>query len=96
LRKEGKSWNYIANLAGVSQTSVQKRYAKLCGKTKYVRGPRKKITWPDDNTLKEYLITKPATHIAEELGVTSSAIKKRCNDRGIKTPPRGWWSKTKM
>ena len=31
--------------------------------------------------------------MAKELGVTSVAVKKWCNRRGIKTPPRGYWAK---
>lgn len=35
----------------------------------------------------------PATRLGEQLGVTSSAIKKRCRKLGIGTPPHGYWSR---
>jgi hypothetical protein len=63
--------------------------AKCCGLF------QEKADWPDDAELKRLLWERPATQLARELGVTSVAIKRRCNKRGIETPPRGYWSKQK-
>lgn len=52
-----------------------------------------KAAWPPNEDLKALLWSKPATQVAKELGVTSVAVKKWCNRRGIKTPPRGYWAK---
>ena len=35
----------------------------------------------------------PRTTLAKELGVSDSAIAKRCRIRGISQPGRGYWSK---
>lgn len=49
--------------------------------------------WPTDALLKKMVWRRPATVIAAELGVSSSALKKRCRHRAIETPPRGYWQK---
>ena len=49
--------------------------------------------WPPDAKLKEMVWSRPATHVARNLGVSSVAIKKRCDKRGIDTPGRGYWRK---
>lgn len=50
------------------------------------------VCWPTNKLLAEMLLKMPATDIARELGVSSSAVKKRCKKFGISTPPRGYWS----
>jgi hypothetical protein len=35
----------------------------------------------------------PVTTLAKKFGVSDKAIKKRCDKRGIKTPPVGYWAK---
>lgn len=52
-----------------------------------------KAAWPSDAKLAAWLRSEPATHVAKALGVSSSAVKKRCRARGISTPPRGSWTK---
>lgn len=47
--------------------------------------------WPKDLASRVWQI--PSTTLAKELGVSSSAIKKRCVSLGIPTPPRGYWQK---
>jgi hypothetical protein len=51
-----------------------------------------KIVWPTDEELKELVWGKPSVLLAEELGVSDSAIGKRCKVRGITKPPRGYWA----
>lgn len=43
--------------------------------------------------LKRLIWSKPTTAVAKELGVSDSAISKRCKALGISKPPRGHWSK---
>lgn len=54
-----------------------------------------KITWPTDEELQNLLWAQPATHVAATLGLSSTAIKKRCHLRNVPTPPRGYWAKLK-
>ena len=35
----------------------------------------------------------PTTKVAEILGVSDSAIAKRCKLLGVEKPPRGYWAK---
>ena len=51
-----------------------------------------KIVWPTDEELKELVWGKPSVLLAEELGVSDSAIGKRCKARGITKPPRRYWA----
>jgi hypothetical protein len=39
--------------------------------------------------------SKPTSTIAKELGVSDSAIGKRCKKDGIEKPPRGFWAQVK-
>lgn len=52
-----------------------------------------KANWPSPEVLKASLWERPATEVAKDLGISSSALKKWCNRRGIETPPRGYWAK---
>lgn len=65
---------------------------KFCSQTCF-RLQREQAEWPTDEKLKELVWAKPATTLAEELGVSSVAVKKRCRHRGIETPPRGYWAR---
>jgi hypothetical protein len=47
--------------------------------------------YPSPTELTSLLQTKPATEIAKDLGVSSTALKKHCNKVGVITPPRGYW-----
>lgn len=55
-----------------------------------------KIIWISDEDLKTLLWEKPTSEVALQLGVTDSAIGKRCKARGIEKPPRGYWTKTRV
>ena len=47
-----------------------------------------KIEWPGDAALEELLRTKSRVEVAEMLGVSDNAVKKRCATRGISEPDR--------
>ena len=51
------------------------------------------VNWPADDELSKMVWVTPVGTIARTLGISGSAIKKRCRKRGIITPPRGYWSK---
>lgn len=51
-----------------------------------------KIKWPDDELLAKMVWVDPVTTVANVLGVSNTAVSKRCRHRGIPTPPRGYWS----
>lgn len=74
-----------------------KKKSTRCGPCTYKKRKDLKETpytvWPSDEELKKLVWVKPSTSIAEDLGVSSNAVKKRCKRRGIETPPRGYWSK---
>lgn len=54
---------------------------------------RDNAPWPSPKHLEEMLREQPATEVAKLLGVSSSAVKKRCKKLGIPTPSRGYWTK---
>ena len=51
--------------------------------------------WMDNETLAKLVWEKPTCEIAKELGISDSAIGKRCKRLGIPKPPRGYWEKRK-
>lgn len=44
-----------------------------------------------DEELKALVWEKQLTALAQEFGVTDTAIRRRCDARGIKRPPQGYW-----
>ncbi len=52
-----------------------------------------KIEWPSDEVLAEMVRTTPVTTVAKKLGVSGTAIAKRCKRRGIALHGQGYWSK---
>jgi|SRR5690606_23319829 len=54
--------------------------------------PRKeRARWPSDDGLRSLVWEVPMMRIAADLGVSARAVKKRCEVRGIVTPPQGYW-----
>ena len=49
--------------------------------------------WPTAEEILKSVWERPTSIIAKELGVSDSALGKRCRELGIKKPPRGWWAK---
>lgn len=52
-----------------------------------------KIEWPSDEVLHSMLWSFPTEKVASQLGVSDSAIGKRCRQRNISKPPKGYWTK---
>ncbi|SRR5258708_6217972 len=53
---------------------------------------RHAIQWPSDEVFALELLNTPASEIAKRLGVSATAIVKRCKQRNIATRPRGYWA----
>jgi hypothetical protein len=68
-------------------------YSKSFCDSKCMALSQNNVDWPLDETLKEMLMSRPASAIATELGVSGPALKKRCRKHGIETRPRGFWQK---
>jgi integrase len=49
--------------------------------------------WPADKDLKKLVWEKPLSHLAKDLGVSDSAIRKRCKKNGIDLPKNGHWQR---
>lgn len=75
----------IKNLLGDERPLVPRACRTGSGKTK--------IEWPSDDELLSMLTKYPRTRVAEMLGVSDTAIKKRCARRGVVEPST--WRKVK-
>lgn len=53
----------------------------------------KKVEWPTQEYLQRLLLEKPLTKIAEQFGVSDSAVIKWCKHYNLQRPGRGYWSK---
>ena len=51
--------------------------------------------WPSDEDLRVALDEHPLNEVARVLGVTDTAVRHRCQHRGIATKPRGYWTKSR-
>ena len=54
---------------------------------------QERADWPSDEKLSLMVWDRPSSEISRELGVSDSALAKRCRLRGIKKPSRGYWQK---
>lgn len=52
-----------------------------------------RTTWPTDEDLRHLVWTKPVSAIGKDLGVSGTAVRKRCLKLGIDVPGKGYWSK---
>lgn len=70
------------------------RCSQCAAKIRVQQNPqRNRAAWPADKELALLVFQLPVSTIAARLGVSGVAVKKRCNLRGIETPPRGYWAK---
>lgn len=56
---------------------------------------RRKVTRPDEKTLREMVWRTPTSILATQLGVSDVMVGKWCRYYGIPKPPRGYWTRTK-
>lgn len=77
--------------------SRQRCCSKECGAEARRNGQRKKETQQiiTKDELEALVWQMPTEHIAKRLGISGSAIAKRCKKLGIKKPGRGYWAKQK-
>lgn len=54
---------------------------------------QEKGSWPSPENLRSLVWSKPVSQVALVIGVSGSAVKKRCRQLGLETPPRGYWAK---
>lgn len=59
----------------------------------YIEDRRFKTNWPSASELRELMWSKPTSKIAQELGVSDTAVAKHCKKLGIEKPSRGYWTK---
>lgn len=52
---------------------------------------QEKVIWPTKESLSDMVWKLPLVSIAEQLGVSNVAVKKRCKKLGISTPKMGYW-----
>lgn len=64
-----------------------------CGACWLASAARFRIRWPSDDDLSSLVWTKPLVVLARDLGVSDTAIKKRCKRRAVVLPPRGYWAR---
>lgn len=54
---------------------------------------RDKVEWPDNKRLLELVWTYPLSKLAVKLGISDTAIRKRCKRLGLALPPFGHWQR---
>lgn len=54
---------------------------------------RDKVSWPENKVLLELVWSRPLATLSVELGVSDTAIKKRCLKLGLALPPFGHWQR---
>lgn len=50
-----------------------------------------KVDWPTNEDLARLVWSAPTSHISKSLGVSDTAVHKRCLAANIHKPPRGYW-----
>lgn len=87
------------NFAGKNLNKKNKKYFCKCGKKilksskECISCSKQKISWPSKEDLEKLVWEKPTQQISLDLGISDTAIAKKCKKLGIKKPPRGYWAK---
>lgn len=84
------------NCHSQTPTFRSKNFSRLASEQVIVRIRREptvvyKIDWPNKEELTSLVWSKPRSQLAKSLGVSDSAILKRCRKLGITVPPNGYW-----
>jgi len=89
--REATSIERKCEVCEISFISFQSDERKYCSHTCASKASRKFEISKEDL---EFLVwSKPTTEVAKDLGVSDSAIGKRCKKLNIEKPPRGYWAK---
>jgi hypothetical protein len=81
------------NCHAQTETSCRRKRPKL-SKTRDPSTYHSKA-WPEAGELRRLVWSSPVDRVASSLGVSGSAVKKKCNRLGVPTPPRGYWTRTR-
>lgn len=88
-----KLYIYMGKAGGVRGVTTSDRIKNLLGeerpvasRTSRAGSGKTKIEWPSDDDLLSMLTQYPRTRVAEMLGVSDTAVKKRCASRGVVEP----------
>jgi hypothetical protein len=92
---------YEIDLFGTAKASKRARIIKSNKKACVIKPIKtvkeksrpQKGKWPSVNNLKDMMMKIPATEAAKIIGVSGTAIKKKCKSLNIETRPRGYWAK---
>ena len=82
---------YLGKVGGVRNKQATEQIRRMLGDDRELlrRAPvtqRTKIKWPTDESLRGLLEKYPRTYVAEMLGVSDTAVKKRCVSQNISEP----------
>lgn len=56
----------------------------------------KRVVWPSDEELYRMVWAEPSEAVARRIGVSGSALSRRCKQHQIQKPPRGYWRKLEV
>lgn len=88
---------HIAKRLKVAQITVR-NWCKVLGvplrgtSVQPKRGRTTNPLWPSAEDLRRMVWERPVMHLARDIGVSDSAVKKHCRRAGVQTPPRGYWA----
>lgn len=68
---------------------VDRRFCRRSCASKNTGSHPNKAKWPDSSTLRRLVWEASAEKLGRLLGVSGTAVRKRCKRLGIETPPRG-------
>lgn len=93
--RKPKPQQYTPQTCGTCGKSfLRKKKSSFCSVPCANARPRPtKATWPSDGELSDLIWQMKGVDLAKSLGVSLSALIKRCRQRGIETPGRGYWQK---
>jgi hypothetical protein len=84
------------NCHSQTPTFRSKNFSRVVSKQVIVHTRREptivyKIDWPSKEELTSLIWSRPRSQLSKYLGVSDSAILKRCRKLGIQVPPNGYW-----
>jgi hypothetical protein len=77
----------------VNRRKSQVRAENVFCSYRCAHGAQERVVWPDGSSLRKLVWRYPVAVLAQQLGISGSAIKKRCTRLRIQTPSRGYWTK---
>lgn len=87
-----KAPNFQTHICACGKQFVGEHHRKYCSHECASKAIRR-VERPSKQQLDRLLWQKPTTKLAEDFGVTCQAVRKWAKGHGLKTPPRGYWTK---